>query len=106
LGVALVRALSAPRAAGLCRRRHPLGSRCVERPATAARPLQLMRQKGATIQHPGWGGNSAARRIRVKGNVACWAPLSRGQDGDADGRDTDDYAKSETEDHASKRYPS
>jgi bifunctional non-homologous end joining protein LigD len=46
MGVALVRALSASRPAGLRRGCHPLGSRHVQRPAMAPRPVQLVRQEG------------------------------------------------------------
>ena len=45
-GYGLVRRVPAPRAAGLCRCRHSVGRRRIERPATATRPLQLVRQEG------------------------------------------------------------
>jgi hypothetical protein len=57
VGMALVRAVSAPRAAGLRRRRHPLGRGRIERPAQAARPLQLVRQKGRDDLAFRLGGN-------------------------------------------------
>jgi len=57
MGVALVRALPTPRASGLRRARHPVGAG-----ASSDRLRQRARctacgNKGATIQHPGWGGN-------------------------------------------------
>src|SRR6516165_2856186 len=46
LGMALVRTLPASRAAGVRGRGHPLGRKCIERPAKAMLPLYLLRQQG------------------------------------------------------------
>jgi hypothetical protein len=54
LALAELRALPAARATGVRGRGHPLGPRRVERRAAATRAA--CGHKGATIQHPGWGG--------------------------------------------------
>ncbi len=56
LAMAELREVPASRAAGVRRRRHQLGPRRVERCAAAAGALHACDHKGATIQHPGWGG--------------------------------------------------
>ena len=65
VGMAVVRALSAPRAAGLRRRRHPLGRRRVERPATAAAATTRVRRSSIPV---GAAMTWASCRFRIRLN--------------------------------------
>jgi hypothetical protein len=58
LGVAQLREMSAPRAARVRSASHSLGTECVERQAETMCALHRLRSQGATIQHPGWGGEN------------------------------------------------
>jgi hypothetical protein len=56
MGMALLREMPTPCAAGLCRARHPVGRWRVERPAAAAISLHLVRQQGCddSASRLGW----------------------------------------------------